>query len=117
VEGRKLRVSRLAWVQKMILSASNPSSIDEDDYISDGSVECCVEYEQAPVVARGERTHIASWDNLFSFPGKRKAVFRGATSNVPPETCCPGGEDREQRNHEIQGGEMSGFHALAPQPL
>ncbi len=94
----------------------NPPGVDEDDYISDGCVERYVEDEEAPVVARRQRTHIADWQKFYIFPGKRKAVFRGAISNAPPETCCPGGEDREHRNHEVEGGEASGFHALAPDP-
>ena len=66
----RLRVGRLTWVHEMILSASNPPSVDEDDYISDGIVERCVEYEEAQVVARGERTQIADWEKFYSLPGE-----------------------------------------------
>ena len=97
----------------MILSASNPPSVDEDDYISDGSVERCVEYEEAQVVARGERTHIADWEKFYSLPGEGEAVLCAAIFPEPPETRGQRGQYREYWNHNIEDRELSRFHTKA----
>jgi len=102
--------SLLAWVLDAVLLLPGKSRAEEDDSISDGCVQCCVEDEEAPVVARRQRTPIAYWDSFYSLPWKGKAIFFWAISGKRPETLSPRGQYREYRNQNIEDRDVPRFH-------
>ena len=102
--------SLLAWVLDAVLLLPGKSRAEEDDSISDGCVEGCVDYEEAPVVACRLRTHKTCRDKFYILPGKGKAIFFWAISGKRPETLSPRGQYREYRNQNIEDRDVPRFH-------